>query len=92
MRFMKMKIHLFIVVVILALALSVLYGRKMEGFASSRSSTQNSEGFASRSSTQSSLGTEGFMDAGTGAAIGVGILGVVVIGAFFYGIKPERVF
>lgn len=79
MRFMKMKTYLFIVVVILALALSVLYGRKMEGF-------------ASRSSTQSSLGTEGFMDAGTGAAIGVGVLGVVVIGAFFYGIKPEKVF
>lgn len=79
MRFMRMKTNLFIVVVILALALSILYGRKMEGF-------------ASRSLTQSSRGTEGFVDAGTGVAIGVGVLGVVVIGAFFYGIKPERVF
>jgi hypothetical protein len=48
--------------------------------------------YGRRGETQSSKGTEGFMDAGTGAAIGVGVLGVVVIGAFFYGIKPERVF
>ena len=73
---MKLRLYLFIAVISLAIVLSVFYGRQMEGF-------------ASRSSTQSS---EGFMDAGTGAAIGVGVLGVVVIGAFFYGIKPERVF
>ena len=45
--------------------------------------------YGRRGETQSS---EGFVDAGTGAAIGVGVLGVVVIGAFFYGIKPEKVF
>lgn len=75
---MRISKTLILLAFVAAIALSVLYGRYREGFTSSRSISNSSNR------------TEGFVDAGTGVAIGLAVVGVVLMAFFFLGVKPEK--